>query len=349
MKICFITATLAGGGAERVIANLANEMVARGHQVTILLTSEKIVEYNLASQIEVLLVSNRTGHGVKERIRRIRNLRKYFRAHKDVYYISMPTDTNIFVLIASAFLDINLIISERNDPNQYEHSIIRNVSYRFAKKIVFQTEDAGKCFSKRLQCLGTVILNPVSEALPEVYTGTRKKKIVAVGRLDEQKNHKILITAFADFNKAYPEYDLDIYGRGPLEEQLIHYINELGLSNKIHLCGFSKDVWCKAADAAMYVLSSDYEGMPNSLLEAMAMGMPVISTDCPIGGSSMLIEDGVNGLLVPTKDEKRLSLAMCFMAKNSELATQYAEAAVMVRERLSVKRICDQWIEYILK
>lgn len=348
MKICFITATLAGGGAERVIANLANEMISRGHQVTILLTTEKIVEYSLNEQIEVIQVSNKTAHGIKERIRRVCSLRKYFKQHKDSYYISMPTDTNIFVLLASLFLNINLVISERNDPNQYEHWIIRNGLYCLAKKIVFQTKDASLCFSKRLQRQGKIIFNPVSETLPMPYIGAREKRIAAVGRLDEQKNHKMLINAFSHFVKGHPEYQLDIYGKGPLQEALTNQIKEMALVEKIHLRGFSKDVWSEASNAMMYVLSSDYEGMPNSLLEAMAMGMPVISTDCPIGGASMLIEHKVNGLLVPVEDSEKLYWAMCFLVDNPDVAESYSKEAIKTRESLSVKRICDEWLEYIL-
>lgn len=348
MKICFITATLAGGGAERVIANLANEMCARGHQITILLTTEKVVEYSLNEQIEVIQISNKTAHGMKERISRVSNLRKYFMKHKDSYYISMPTDTNIFVLFASLFLNINLVISERNDPNQYEHRPIRNVLYCFANKIVFQTKDASLCFSKRLQRQGKIILNPVSETLPMPYIGTREKRIVAVGRLDTQKNHKLLINAFSCFIKEHPEYQLDIYGRGPLQEALTIQIKEMDLVGKVQLRGFSKDVWSEASNAMMYVLSSDYEGMPNSLLEAMAMGMAVISTDCPIGGAAMLIEHQVNGLLVPVDDCEKLYQAMRFLVNNPDVAERYSKEAMKTREQLSVKRICDEWLEYIL-
>lgn len=349
MKICFITATLAGGGAERVIVNLANEMISRGHCVTILLTTENIVEYVLNPQIEIIQISNRTAHNIKERVRRISSLRKYFKQHRDTYYVSMPTDTNIFVLLASLFLDINLVVSERNDPNQYSHILIRDILYCFVKKIVFQTEDAKACFSKRLQRIGTIIFNPVSEVLPPVYTGERKKNIVVVGRLDEQKNHKILIDAFADFAQNYSDYELNIYGRGPLEEKLVSRIKELGLEEKIHLLGFNNNVWESVADAAMYILSSDYEGIPNSLLEAMAMGIPVISTDCPIGGPAMLIKHEVNGLLVPVGDSRELYLAMCRLADNPELAEKYADEAKKIRKKMSVKQICNEWLEYIEK
>lgn len=347
MKICFITATLAGGGAERVIVNLANELISRGYQVTILLTTDNVIEYALAPEVQVIQISSKTSNSIKGRLRRVGNLRRYFKEHKDMYYISMPTDTSIFVLLASLFMKIKLIVSVRNDPNKYEHPIIRDILFCFVKKIVFQTEDAKACFSKRLQRIGTIIFNPVSEALPPVYTGERKESIVVVGRLDEQKNHKILIDAFADFNQKYSGYELNIYGRGPLEEKLVNRIKELGLEDKIHLLGFCKKVWESAADAAMYILSSDYEGIPNSLLEAMAMGMPVISTNCPIGGPSMLIEHEVNGLLVPINDSKQLYQAMCRLADNPELAEKYASEAKKIRERMSVKQICDEWLEYI--
>lgn len=349
MKICFITATLAGGGAERVIANLANELNLRGHQVTILLTTDNVVEYVLAPEVQVIQISSKTSHSIKGRLRRVGNLREYFKEHRDVHYISLPTDTSIFVLLASLFIKIKLIVSVRNDPNKYEHPIIRDILFCLVKKIVFQTEDARACFSKRLQRIGTIIFNPVSEALPPVYSGDRKKTIVAVGRLDEQKSHNILINAFTDFAKKYPDYELNIYGRGPLEEKLLRQIREAGLEEKIHLLGFSKNVWKSAADAAMYILPSDYEGIPNSLLEAMAMGMPVISTDCPIGGPAMLIEHEVNGLLVPVGDSRQLYLAMCRLADNPKLAEKYAAEAKKIRERMSVKQICDEWLEYIEK
>ncbi len=349
MKICFITATLAGGGAERVIANLANEMTKRGHQVTILLTTEYVVEYELHPEVEVIQISNKTESSMKARIKRIMNLRKYFKMHRDMHFISMPTDTNIFVLAASLFLGIELIISERNDPNQYGHAKIRDFMYLFADKIVFQTKDAKECFAVRLQNKGKIIFNPVSELLPELHRGERVKKIVAVGRLDEQKNHKLLIDAFKDFVLKHPDYELHIYGRGPLQETLTEYIQKSGLQGKVILAGFRKDVWSEAANASVYVLSSDYEGMPNSLLEAMAMGMPVVSTDCPIGGAAMLIEQEKNGLLVPVGDKEALYKALCYLIENVELAEQLAENAAKIRESMSVSRICDEWLEYMGK
>lgn len=347
MKICFITATLVGGGAERVIANLSNEMAKRGHEVTVLLTAGYVVEYDLHENVKVLQIGDRTAHSIKGRLNRVFLLRKYFKQNRDTYYVSMPTDTSIFVLLAALFLRLNLVVSERNDPNKYEHAKLRDIAYLLAKKVVFQTPDAQRYFSARLQKRSVIIPNPVSDRLAEPYIGERKKQIVAVGRLEPQKNHKLLIDAFSDICDKCREYQLIIYGKGYLKEELQNYINEKELQERIILGGFSKDVWSLAKDGGLYVLSSDYEGMPNSLLEAMALGMPVISTDCPIGGSAMLIENEKNGLLVPVADRKTLAEAMRFMLMNPQKAIAMGQEASKIRDEYSVEKIADAWIQFM--
>ncbi len=347
MKICFITATMAGGGAERVIANLSNELVKRGHDVTILLTTEYVIEYELDSNVRVVQVSAKTAHDSRKRLQRIWALRKYLKQNRDAYFISMPTDTNIYVLLASLFLKINLTISERNDPNAYENKKLRDIAYILAKKVVFQTPDAKQYFCKRIQKLSTIIPNPVSSNIQVQETIKRRKRVVAVGRLDEQKNHWLLIDAFELFLKEYPEYELYIYGKGNLQEELMQYIQQKNMQSKIVLAGFSKNVWEEVADCAMYVLPSDYEGMPNSLLEAMAVGMPVIATDCPIGGPRMLIEHEKNGLLVPVGDKEKLYLAMRCLEADEAFSKTLADNAAKIKITLSVENICDKWLDYI--
>lgn len=348
MKICFITASLVGGGAERVIANLSNEISARGHEVTILLTSEMIVEYELDSRINVFLVSNKTNGSIKGRVYRIMKLRQFFVEHKDMYYISLLTDTNIFVLLASIFTGIHLTISERNDPNRYHAKVLRDIVYLLAKKIVFQTKDAKACYSKRLQKNSVVIPNPVSNNLEEPYYGKRRKQIVAVGRLEPQKNYELLLEAFGKLVLEYSEYQLVIYGKGKLKEKLLRKIQEEHLEDRVIFKGFSTNIWREEKDSAMYVLSSDYEGMPNSLLEAMAVGMPVISTNCPIGGPAMVIESEVNGLLVPVGDKEELYNAMKTFVRDEDYADKLGKEAVKIREKLGIEKICDQWLDYLM-
>ncbi len=347
MKICFITSNLTGGGAERVIANLSNKMVELGHEVTILLTASKEIEYEFDKRVRITQIGERTGHSIRGRVKRIKMLRNYYKQHKDTHFISMPTDTNLFAVLASIGLKVNLTVSERSNPNEYPHRKLRNFIYCFAKRFVLQTNDAKKCFSNRIQKLGCVIPNPVSGKYPEPFVGDRKKRIVAVGRLNYAKNHKMLIEAFSCISKNYPDYELWIYGKGTLQEDLQKLCEEKEINNKVFFPGFSDRIKEEIYDASMYVLPSDFEGISNSLLEAMALGVPVISTDCPIGGSKMLIKSGVNGLLTPVGDTRAFANAMKQYLENPELANKMGREASKVKQDYQIDVIVEKWLQYI--
>ena len=347
MKICFIIPSMTGGGAERVTANLANRLDEMGHEVRIMMTASDDVAYKLNDAIAVEQIGERTHGSVMGRVQRILKLRKYFKSNKDTVYVSLPTDTNMFAVLASLFLPVKLIISERNDPNQYGHKGLRDFLYRFAKKMVFQTEDARACYSKRLQKVGKIIPNPICEEKLENFSGERSKRFVVVGRLEPQKNHKLLLHAYAEVASMNKEYALYLYGKGSLEQELKELCVQLGIADRVHFEGFCSDVHKQIVDAAAYVLSSDYEGISNSLLEAMAMGMPVISTDCPIGGSRMLIENKKNGLLIPVGDRQALAEAMKYIIEQPDAAKDMGEEAMKVRERFSIQAIADTWLEYM--
>lgn len=347
MKICFIIPSMTGGGAERVTANLANRLDEMGHEVKILMTASGDVAYKLNEDVKASQIGERTHGSIMGRVQRIFTLRKYFKENMDTVYVSMPTDTNMFAVLASLFLRVNLIISERNDPNQYGHKALRNFLYCFAGKMVFQTEDAKNCYSRRLQRLGRIIPNPICEEKLLTYTGAKSKRFVVVGRLEPQKNHKLLLEAYADIAAEYKEYDLYLYGKGNLKEELKAFSHQLGIADRVHFEGFCQDVHEKIIDAAAYVLSSDYEGISNSLLEAMAMGIPVISTDCPIGGSRMLIEHKKNGLLIPVGDKSALTEAMKYIIEHAEEAKGMGVEAAKVKERFSIQAVADAWLEYM--
>ena len=155
----------------------------------------------------------------------------------------------------------------------------------------------------------------------------------------------MLIDAFSIFEKEYPDYTLHFYGKGPLEKELINQVKQLELENKVVFHGFSTKVDEEIRESSMFVLSSNYEGVSNSMVEALALGIPAIATDCPIGGCKMYIKHGENGLLVPVGDEKALAEAMKNVAADPELAKKMSQNARKVREEYSIQRIADMMLK----
>lgn len=193
-------------------------------------------------------------------------------------------------------LHIPLIYSERNDPNRVNQrkvdKIYRKIVEHRADEFVFQTTGAQKCYPKKVQKRSVVILNPLDvTGFPTHDFTVEKKEIVTVGRLEPQKNQKLLINAFSELAKDFPDYTLIIYGEGSLRNELENYIISKGLQSKVVLPGVKNNIQEYIKDASLFVLSSDYEGIPNALIEAMAIGLPCVSTDCSPGGARELIAD----------------------------------------------------------
>ena len=343
MKILFTVASMAGGGAERVISILAECLVKQEHQVTIIMTAGDKVDYQLAPGIKVVSIGGTTGGSMIKRFKRIERLHALFRQNRDAVIISFGLGTNFYTAAAHLGLKNRLVISERSDPAACPHPHFRNMIFNHADKIVFQTQDALRCFPRKIQKKGAVIPNPVSDINALPYEGERKKTIVAVGRLEPQKNYPILLKAFAAFHKKHADYTLHIFGRGYLHDELQKLSLDLAVAESVVFEGYTQNVHEKILDAGMYVLSSDYEGISNALLEAMALGLPVIATDCPIGGSKLCITHGKDGLLVPVGDVKSMEYAMSRIADDDKFARAIGREAVKVRQRFSVETVMEEW------
>jgi GalNAc-alpha-(1->4)-GalNAc-alpha-(1->3)-diNAcBac-PP-undecaprenol alpha-1,4-N-acetyl-D-galactosaminyltransferase len=227
--------------------------------------------------------------------------------------------------------------------------VMRNFLYHLSDGFVFQTMDARDYFGKYAIERGTVIANPLTGTLPEPYKGIRKKKFVTAVRLDPQKNLEMLIDAFSRFEKLYPDYTLEIYGEGSQRSYLENKCKEMNVENKVVLKGFSKNLHENILDASAFIMSSNYEGMSNSLLEALALGVPVISTDHPIGGARMFIKNGNNGILTKVGDTDEMFNALLFAANNPEKMQAMADEAIRIRQQISVEKIVSQWMSYIEK
>lgn len=350
-KIVIITRNMVGDGAERVIAQLSNFFAAQGKQCNIITLNDDEVFYKLDPRIEVLPVGAKSDNKILDKLLRYWKVRKMVLQQKPDLVLSLPEEIAVYVLASLLGTGIPVYVSERNNPwvmpDVKITRLLRTWMYPFAKGVIFQTEMAKSFFPESIQKKGVVLKNPVdAQRIPHQYTGEREKVIVAAGRLSEQKNMPLLMKAFARFSPGYPEYRLRIFGEGELREELTELAHRLNIADKVELPGRSSALLEKMNSAAMFVLSSDYEGMPNVLLEAMCMGMPSISTDCPSGGPKELIENGVNGLLVPVGDETAMCEAMEKMA-DPAFAKQMADAAYRIREELTSAEIFTSWYRYL--
>ena len=350
-KIVIITRNLSGGGAERVIAQLANYFAARGKNCTIITLNDDAVFYQLDPRVSLLPVGCKSGNKALDKFLRYRQVRKMVLREKPDLVLSLPEEIGVYVLLALLGTKIPVYVSERNNPwvmpDVKSTRMLRDLMYPFAEGLIFQTEMAKSFFPEAIQKKGVVLKNPVdAQRIPLRYGGQREQVIVSAGRLSRQKNMPLLLKAFARFSPNHPEFRLRIFGEGRLREELEALTVSLGIAQKVELPGRSTALLEKMNSAAMFVLPSDYEGMPNVLLEAMCMGMPCISTDCPSGGPRELIRDGENGLLIPVGDETALYEAMEKMA-DPVFAKRMGDAAYEIREELTSPEIFVSWYRYL--
>ena len=321
MKILFVIGTLSGGGAERVISVLANAVIESGNSAAIVTMNCNESTYAVNKSIQILSPSmHRYPRGISF-FARVFQLRKIIENYGPDHVVSFTAGINFYSIMACLGTRYDLICSERNDPNNDPgkklNRIIRDIVYGAGKRFVFQTEDARRYFSKRIQKNSTVIGNPVRSDLP-LHEESSGKKIVCVSRLEPQKNLQMLISGFAELvkEKTLDGYSLHIYGKGSMLEELKSLVDSYGIGESVVFEGFKNNVHEEIKDAEMFVLPSNYEGMSNAMLEAMAMGLPVISTDHPIGGAKMCIEDGKNGILIPVGDKAAMKEKILFLANS---------------------------------
>lgn len=356
MKIVLYIDIMKNGGAQRVMSILANYLVREKYNV-VLVNDGKLesgtAEYELDNEIKRLyLLENFKGNPILKNLKRMVILRKILKDEKPDIVLSFLGNCNIRMLISAVGIKCRKIVSVRNDPNrEYGTSCIKKILTRFifrlADGVVFQTEAAKEYFPKSVQEKSTIIINPVRK---EFFCGVRKEKkqIISLGRLSSQKNHRLLIDAYGEICKDI-EDDLYIYGEGPLREELERCIKKKGLETRVFLPGRTRDVYEVLARARIFVLSSDYEGMPNALLEALAAGVPCISTDCPCGGPRMVITNEKNGLIVGCNDIVSMKNALLRMEQNDSYRKQLGDAARKEAVMFATDKILKEWEMYLVQ
>lgn len=344
-KIIFFDGTLENGGAEKVISILTDYLAQKDLPVEIITYYDSEIFYKFNDKIVIHSIIKNTKS--KNILKNILWLRKYIKNNAGVV-VSFLAPFNMIAITAKLGLKVPIIVADRSDPNVSPSNKIirtaRNFSYRFADLVVLQTKKNQEYFNKYLKH-SCVINNPIN-LQQNAGLSLRKehsKTIVSVGRLMPSKNHAMLIRAFNKFYQNHSDYNLIIYGEGPEREKTTELICELGLSEVVYLPGSIKDVNEKMSDAELFVLPSNYEGMSNALIEAMCLGMPVISTK--VSGACELIENNENGILIDCYDENGLLEAMEKMITDDEFRNKCAQNATKLNDKLNVAKITSEWID----
>lgn len=354
-KYLFFIPGMPLGGAERVMSTLANNFVKNGDSVRILTMKAPDCAYELDPRVEITgayasFQMSSPVKAVKSVISVIKGIsvyKKQLKEYQPDLVLSFLSYTNLIAIRFGRRSGIPVVVSERCDPLK-RNKIIMKLDNRYYPKA-----DCIVCQSKTIEAYfknvnpaskTTVIANPLNSLVYNTEKiKNREKKIIAAGRLSDQKNYTLLIRAFSQIADKFPDFRVNIFGQGPEKENLEKLIAELNLQNRVFLMGTKQNVMKEEADSSLYVMSSDYEGFPNALAEAMASGLPVISTDFPSGVAHEIIENGKNGFVVPVGDVDALAKAMDAVLSDPSLQETMSVNNEAIREQLSEERVCGIW------
>lgn len=358
MHIACMISSLIKGGSERVMCNLADYFVQQGNRVTLVTQYQREDEYPLNPKVKRILSQITEAEMGRNRIsnfiRRFQKLRNIWKTEKPDAILVFIGKNNFMALLTAWGLHIPVVVSVRADPNQeYPNRWMRFMARHLFKKaagVILQTRECMEFFPKAVQRKSVILHNPVNEVFFEnPYEGEREHTIVTVGRIDENKNQALLLRAFALIAADYPDYQIILYGKGDQEENLKQLADNLEIADRVIFAGNESDVAGKIKKAGVFVLTSNTEGMPNALIEAMVLGLPVIATDCPCGGPRDLIEDGVNGILTPVGDVDKMKENLQHILNDLQNALHMGQTA---RESTAIYRekiVYREWMEYLLK
>ncbi len=350
-KYAIVIPSLSMGGAERVASELANEMIKRNIDVQFVLLDNDDVYYKLDKRIDVTFIDyDKNKNKISRNCFRIKKIRHFLKENSIDIVISFLTSANFMSILSTMNTKIKVFVSERSNPNVDRKSIkiIRNILYRMADGCVFQTKEALNIFKGKIRKRSVVIENPIKKGLPQwIDVKKHNEDIVIACRLEKSKNIPMLLDAFSTVKDYNNNCKLLIFGDGPEKYNIQKLVDEKHLRKNVLLMGKDVNWHKKAVNSTVFVLSSDYEGMSNSLLEALSMGMPVVSTDHPIGGARALIEDKKNGFLVPIKDSEKMSKRIIEIMDSKKLQINFSKEAIKVNEKLSVERIADKWLDFV--
>lgn len=355
MNILFYTNNLYGGGSERVISILANHFSRSNIKVHLITDIKSKNDYSISDEVKKIHLDNRKViFKLFNNIVRIIKISNYIKKNNIDIAISFLPNNDFRLILSSFFNKVKVISAIRNDPAKlYSKKIndfIARILYSKADAFVFQTEIIRNKFKYNVNNVKSIVINnPVSSLFFENYTSNTvsNKSFIAIGRLVEQKNFQLLIDSFYEVHKKFPETTLRIFGEGKLKDILQNIVNKYSLDSAVLILNKTDKIHIELKNSFAYVLSSIYEGLPNSLIEAMTVGLPVIATNCDGGGPASLIVNYQNGILIDNQNKDQLVQAMVYLLNNEVEARKIGSAANESMQKFRAENIVSQWIEFI--
>lgn len=349
-EIVLVIPSLKAGGAERVMSILAN-FWSQEHRVHLIILSSSEDFFCINDRVVVHRLGYVPGSSwikkLSSLVLKSFRLRRLIREIQPSFVLSFMTKYNVFVLISAIGTGARVFVSERDSVNKHHSAILRmarRLTYSLSKGVIVQTEDYRRHINSILPKVPVfVVPNPVN--VPYVPPCTRKKVILAVGRLVQEKGHKFLIQAFS-MTKVVGTWRLAIVGSGPLFDELVEFSKQAGVHDQVDFYGERNDVPQLLSECGMFVLSSVSEGFPNSLAEALVSGVPCISFRCQSGPED-LIDHMVNGILVNVGDVKGLAGAIDQLAADSGFLDRAGAGAPVLRHKLSVENIAERYLSFV--
>lgn len=322
-RVLLAIGSLSGGGAERVVSVWANQLANAGYDVNIFVFIRRDNEYFVSDKVKIYALEDKRGCSdiqLKRKFKHYVALRKILRKIKPEYIISFLDSIQITMFLTTIGMRVHRIETIRVNPWMWFKNLdwkrkqLLFLCFRFSHAIIAQTQSQTAWLSANNRKKAVVIPNPISV----VYNTSYKAKytshaisFIAAGRIAPQKNYKMMIDSFAETIKQHPNVLLKIFGTGDNEyvQTIQTYIIQKGLDNHIKLMGRSLHIEEEYRKSDVFLMTSNYEGLPNALMEAMASRLICISTDCQTGPQD-LIENGINGYLVPVGDVDALISAI---------------------------------------
>ncbi len=357
-KIAFYIGSLRKGGAERVFVNLADYFRGEGYEVVMVTQYRFEEEYDLPAGVGRVLSDIGEEEVTRSRIRnfflRLYKLHAVWKQEKPNLVLSCIGKNNFMAVVSAMGTGARAVVSVVGEAGEEYPTrgmrMLANLLFPCAAGVILQTERSRAFFSRAVGAHAVVLPNSLNPAfIRPRFEGERRKEIVSVGRMDKNKNHEMQVRAFAALPPAFSEYTLTIYGDGDLHSYIEELAAKLGVADRVRLPGVVPDIAERIGRASLFLLTSYSEGVSNALIEALALGLPVIATDVPSGGTEELVTDGVNGLVIPAGDQKALECAMKKVLGDPAYADRLGREAAGIQQKLAPERVNALWKAYFDK